>query len=299
MKKFAIIGLLIIAALTSCSNNETADNSFRAEQYRDELRMHDSQVEWWYFFAFAEGKTTGREYGIMASFFTFRGGENSPVGHYAIHEVTDLQTGAHYATSRADSAFLTTMGNVEEMIYQFLLQRRPSPIEQMRIDSLKNARAPWPHSRISSITTTEWPVYLDYAGDYFRVNSPELSFDCRAAADDYSFDINLNPVADIVPVMGTGMVSDVMHYYTFPDLALSGRVEFEGAVEDIEGRAWFDHQWQDFGGDPAEIANGWRWAGVQAGDVYIHLYQFHNIFTKELTGSGMMTISRNGAEDIL
>jgi predicted secreted hydrolase len=291
LKNFVLI-VFVSLFLFSCGDNDSAPVKYPTSDYREYLEANDSQVEWWYYYAFAEGQSTGKEYGLMASFFTFRVGEQSGAGHYVIHEVVDLESGRHYSTSRADSAFLGPMGMVMEMLIKVLLNRQATPEEEEMIEILKKGDTYGQHEKLNNAALQSWPLYIDYGGDKFEILSQKTEFITEAHGDNYDFEIRMIPAAEIIPVMGTGMVSDVMHYYTFPDMEITGTLNFDGVEEEISGVGWFDHQWQEFGGEISAISDGWRWAGILIeGGPYIHLYQFHNMFTKELSGPGFMTIS--------
>ncbi len=54
--------------------------------------------------------------------------------------------------------------------------------------------------------------------------------------------------------------ADASHYVTEPQLATRARLRIDGRSADLEGRAWFDHEWSDTlmpGG-----AVGWDWIGM-------------------------------------
>jgi predicted secreted hydrolase len=50
------------------------------------------------------------------------------------------------------------------------------------------------------------------------------------------------------------------HYYSLPELAVSGRVVAGGRSERVKGTAWFDHEWSSDYVD--ERALGWDWLGI-------------------------------------
>jgi predicted secreted hydrolase len=54
------------------------------------------------------------------------------------------------------------------------------------------------------------------------------------------------------------------HYYSLPQLAVSGRVVSNGKAEPVQGRAWFDHEWSSDYVD--ERADGWDWMGINLHD---------------------------------
>ena len=54
------------------------------------------------------------------------------------------------------------------------------------------------------------------------------------------------------------------HYYSLPQLAVSGEVVVEGRSRRVTGRAWFDHEWSSDYVD--ERALGWDWMGINLHD---------------------------------
>ena len=54
------------------------------------------------------------------------------------------------------------------------------------------------------------------------------------------------------------------HYYSLPQLAVSGTVVADGRTAQVQGRAWFDHEWSSDYVD--ERALGWDWLGINLND---------------------------------
>jgi predicted secreted hydrolase len=54
------------------------------------------------------------------------------------------------------------------------------------------------------------------------------------------------------------------HYYSEPQLAASGRVQLGGALRNVSGRAWLDHEWSDALLHPQAV--GWDWIGINLHD---------------------------------
>ena len=50
------------------------------------------------------------------------------------------------------------------------------------------------------------------------------------------------------------------HYYSQPQLVVEGRLGVDGRTQDVQGRAWFDHEWSD--AYLAAEAVGWDWIGM-------------------------------------
>jgi predicted secreted hydrolase len=54
------------------------------------------------------------------------------------------------------------------------------------------------------------------------------------------------------------------HYYSQPQLAVSGTLKRAGQVQAVRGTAWLDHEWSDSLLDPAAV--GWDWIGMNLDD---------------------------------
>jgi predicted secreted hydrolase len=54
------------------------------------------------------------------------------------------------------------------------------------------------------------------------------------------------------------------HYYSQPQLAVSGSLLLDGQTQAVRGRAWLDHEWSDTLLDPQAV--GWDWIGINLAD---------------------------------
>jgi len=54
------------------------------------------------------------------------------------------------------------------------------------------------------------------------------------------------------------------HYYSQPQLAVSGTLRLDGAARAVQGRAWLDHEWSDSLLDAQAV--GWDWIGMNLAD---------------------------------
>ena len=52
------------------------------------------------------------------------------------------------------------------------------------------------------------------------------------------------------------------YYHSRPRMAATGEIEVGGEVLEVEGTAWYDHQWGDF----ISVGGGWDWFGVNLDD---------------------------------
>jgi predicted secreted hydrolase len=54
------------------------------------------------------------------------------------------------------------------------------------------------------------------------------------------------------------------HYYSQPQLDVSGTLRLDGTAQAVRGRAWLDHEWSDALLDPQAV--GWDWIGMNLAD---------------------------------
>lgn len=54
------------------------------------------------------------------------------------------------------------------------------------------------------------------------------------------------------------------HYYSLPQLEVTGRIRLKGSNLAVSGTAWFDHEWSSTLMD--EAAQGWDWLGINLDD---------------------------------
>ena len=57
---------------------------------------------------------------------------------------------------------------------------------------------------------------------------------------------------------------EASHYYSQPQLAVSGNLTLDGRALSVRGKAWLDHEWSDTLLDPQAV--GWDWIGMNLDD---------------------------------
>ena len=106
-----------------------------------------------------------------------------------------------------------------------------------------------------------------------RSGSPEASrYRARLDRTAAGFGLALDLAATAPPLLqGAGGLSRkgpgthaFSHYYSEPQLAVSGTLEVDGQVHLVRGRAWLDHEWSDAYLDPE--TSGWDWIGMNLDD---------------------------------
>ena len=89
-----------------------------------------------------------------------------------------------------------------------------------------------------------------------------------AGGDLFGLDLELTDHADPVPHDGDGFVefgpAGSSYYYSRPRMFATGTVELNGYAFDVEGTAWFDHQWGDF----VSVGGGWDWFALNLDPVF-------------------------------
>lgn len=106
-----------------------------------------------------------------------------------------------------------------------------------------------------------------------RSGPPERSdYQAHAASDSGGFALELRLLAtQAVLLQGDGGFSrkgplpeQASHYYSQPQLAVSGTLSLDGRRTPVSGRAWMDHEWSD--AYLAPQARGWDWLGMNLDD---------------------------------
>lgn len=117
----------------------------------------------------------------------------------------------------------------------------------------------------TSETTTDiklgtWSMLREADGRY-RVTLP---------ARDFSFDLILTPTQPILLQGAKGYSrkgpkpEQASHYYSEPQLQVSGAITRNGKAMKVNGSAWLDHEWSSTVLDPKAV--GWDWVGANLDD---------------------------------
>ena len=87
---------------------------------------------------------------------------------------------------------------------------------------------------------------------------------------DFSFDLTLMATQPLLLQGEAGysrkgpLAAQASHYYSVPQLAVSGHLTRDGKAVAVQGRAWLDHEWSDSVLDPQAV--GWDWIGMNLDD---------------------------------
>jgi predicted secreted hydrolase len=200
---------------------------------RDHGSHPDFRIEWWYVTGWIADRG-GNDYGVQLTFFRNRPriAEGNPSA-FAPRQLLF----AHAAL--ADPAF-----------------------KRLRHDQ-RAARAGFGLAE-SGEATTDIVIgdgSLSLAGDVYRA---------KFAGRTFALDLAFASTQPLLPNGDAGYSRkgpsprQASHYYSRPQLAVTGTIEIEGKRLAVTGRAWLDHEWSSE--MMAPNAAGWDWAGINLAD---------------------------------
>jgi predicted secreted hydrolase len=92
----------------------------------------------------------------------------------------------------------------------------------------------------------------------------------RIASREFALELQLEPSQPVMLQGDAGFSrkgpaqAQASYYYSLPHLHVSGRVNARGAIHEVQGVAWLDHEWSSELLAPE--ASGWDWLGVNLDD---------------------------------
>jgi predicted secreted hydrolase len=106
--------------------------------------------------------------------------------------------------------------------------------------------------------------------DDWRLAGDATAWHLHAAQPGYQIELTLEPQGP--PVLngeaGLSVKADepnaASYYYSIPRLRVSGRLSRDGQAREVQGLAWFDHEWGSGGLGAGE--SGWDWFSLQLAD---------------------------------
>jgi predicted secreted hydrolase len=220
----------------------------------------ESNIEWWYNFAFLTGDKGGR-YAIMASFFQV-GEPQFNKGNYLIYSLIDLNKKTQNNFSLYDSKLKWNM-LMFYLPFYLLLNSNNKKMKSL-FKELLSGKTPYPHKQLSNAKISSKPTTIKYGDNVLRfLGEKEESFEMHLL--DNFLDINLEfaPCKPISLIGGDGKPDDLF-YYSFTNNLVQGRIRTEQGIENVKGKGWFDHQWGRDKGIATGI--GWNWFGIQLED---------------------------------
>ena len=231
----------------------------------DESAHPDSAMEWWFVQGYYEGARSGRRH-LMASLFRQRVPDDAGGPGHAFSlllSVLDPATGCTTCLSQVDPA-------VVDLFVRLGGKMRSADLPCWAVDAAVAEVASYGPPR--PVRREEAPVEL--GSHPFRAAWADFGLSCSADGFDLAFvepeggrrcSLHLRPLRPRVHIEGIEVLdAETMDYVSYPSLELIGTV----AGEEVEGRAWLDHQWGNLGWFVARgsMVLGWDWLGVSLDD---------------------------------
>jgi geranylgeranyl pyrophosphate synthase len=232
----------------------------------DEPPQPDSKIEWGFFHGRFGGGEVAERY-FMASVFRARlpGPDGRSADAFAaLISVLDPVSGRQAASSRVDRRAVETLGWRGVPGGPGDLWQRLEADELRRFGIPREFECPAAEPSLSlGRLSFQW-------GNLRLVCQPHavlLAFDEPGTGLRLSFELTPAAPRLVIDTAGTaGGKEEAPHYATWPDMRLRGTA---GGLE-IEGDAWFDHQWGGLAwfrsGDAPPRARGWDWLGFRLDD---------------------------------
>ena len=237
--------MLIAAMIAACSHGRTANGTVpespaaRADPARtlrfpgDHGSHPDFRIEWWYATGWLRDREE-RELGFQITFFRAKPQikPGNPSAFTPEHIII-----AHAAVS--------------------------NPRQGRLIHAQRAGRAVL---GMAGADTADTHVWLDD----WRLARRDGAYRARIVAAELDLDLSLLPVQPVL-LQGNngysrkGLDPDAAsHYYSVPQLQVSGSLRGSGAAQPVNGTAWLDHEWSS--SYLPKNAAGWDWVGINLDD---------------------------------
>ncbi len=209
----------------------------RALQFpRDHGAHPELRTEWWYLTGHAQ-TAAGREFGFQVTFFRSRvDGTQAMQSRLAARQllfahaaITDLQGGKLWHDERIARWNGAPGGAVDAALAD------------------------------TAVTLSGWSFQRDAGG-----------YSTHVAGEDLHLALRARPTQPLLLQGEQGLsrkgphAAQASHYYSQPQLTVSGTLGLKGARFEVTGRAWLDHEWSEALLHPEAV--GWDWLGMNLAD---------------------------------
>jgi len=198
----------------------------------------DTRIEWWYLTGALDA--AGQRHGFQITFFRSRTGVPAVhpsrfaasqliFAHAAVTDLRDRRLRHDQRIARAGFGIAGAAAGDTAVALRDWHLRRDGPAAQSRY----RAHATSEHARFGldlTLATTQAVLLQGDAGYSRKGPQPEQA----------------------------------SHYYSQPQLAVTGRLTLDGRTSPVTGTAWLDHEWSDALLDPQAV--GWDWIGMNLDD---------------------------------
>ena len=235
MKRRSFLALpFAVAAGRACADVDYPRVAPRALNFPHDHGSHpEFRTEWWYVTGWV-ADAAGRAYGVQVTFFRNRPG----------------------VAEANRSAFAP-----RQLVFAHAALADPRR-GRLRHDQ-RAARAGFDLAGADEASTRAWV-------DDWSLVEADGRYVAKIAAREFALDLAFAPTQPVLLHGGAGYSrkgpdpAQSSHYYSQPQLAVTGRVTVAGAAVPVTGTAWLDHEWSSTLMAPG--AAGWDWTGINLAD---------------------------------
>jgi predicted secreted hydrolase len=120
---------------------------------------------------------------------------------------------------------------------------------------------------LAEASVADTDIVLD---DWSLKRRSDGRFEARLPGKTFGLALDFAPAQAVLPQGEAGysrkgpLPAQASHYYSLPQLSVSGTVERAGRRMNVTGRAWLDREWSSTLLDPRAV--GWDWTGINLDD---------------------------------
>jgi predicted secreted hydrolase len=219
---------------------------------------HDRLTEWWYYTGHLR-TAAGHRFGFEA--VVFRAERGAVPAAWASH-VALTDEGTPGEAGRGTSFHYAQRSEVGAQVDRSPRDAAGAPTGfDLRIGGL----SPTLIAAGSPPMAAPWRLAGSNGAD--RIEAALSPEEAEAAGAAFGFQLDLEPIKPPALHDGDGFVdfgaAGTSYYYSRTRMAASGVVELDGERLDVDGIAWFDHQWGDF---VSVGGGGWDWFAINLDD---------------------------------
>jgi len=262
----------------------------------------DARQEWWYFHGVFEDAEGGRYYFMLTLFKTNPQKPDCPEpGYSCILSVLNKANGQNQTVSVIDNHLFTNFLRSGDTAMETNIDR--NILEAFMAEYKKSGPTKPVFLSEASVSLQENPFEIFW--DFIRIKQDQgsisLLFTIRELQREYKFRLTPRVGNCRMPrLFEDKNRKNGMEYSFFPRLDLEGSVNGER----VQGAAWMDHQWGDFGwflkGNEKKIVLGWDCLGMNLNDGSdLLLFVHKNAHTGEILSTYAYYLSANQQHRII
>lgn len=268
-------GLGHAADNTSAGSDDARGVSRRPLRFPRDFGAHlDTRTEWWYLTGWLVDAQAGAQAGEQVGAQAKAPADDAASGR-AIDPSALIGFQITFFRSRTDvpasspSRFAATQLVFAHAAISAVATRRQRHDQRVARAGFGLAEA---DERDASVTLRDWQLERADAGTGTGTSTAGSRYRIEARSDQAGFGFELS-AQTTQPLLLQGdagysrkgpLESQASHYYSQPQLQVSGSLSLDGRAREVRGRGWLDHEWSEALMPPDAI--GWDWLGINLFD---------------------------------